>query len=135
MLAAERITWEKSLSSNAVVWTVLEPVSFSSSNGATLLKQSDGSVLSSGKRPETDTVTITANVTLTNITAFRLEVLTDESLPHKGPGRQDNGNLHLSEFRVEAAPRQSQSNRIIVPLQHPSADFDQDGWDISRAID
>src|SRR5207247_251591 len=104
-LAAERKQWEKSLSSNSVIWRVLEPVSFTSSNGATLVKQSDGSILSSGKRPETDTVTITANVMLTNITAFRLEVLTDDSLPHKGPGRQDNGNLHLSEFRVEAAPQ------------------------------
>jgi hypothetical protein len=33
-------------------------------------------------------------------TAVRLEVMSDPSLPMKGPGRQDNGNLHLSEFRL-----------------------------------
>ncbi|MEQ1913108.1 MAG: hypothetical protein ABMA15_30120, partial [Vicinamibacterales bacterium] len=37
------------------------------------------------------------------VTAVRLELLTDDTLPHKGPGRQDNGNLHLSEFKLTAA--------------------------------
>jgi len=134
-LAAERRTWEQSLASNAVVWTVLDPVSFTSSNGTTLTKQSDLSLLASGKRPETDTYTITSETTLTNITAFRLEVLADESLPHKGPGRQDNGNLHLSEFRVTAASANDPGVAANVTLQNPTADFDQDGWGIGRAID
>ena len=133
-LAAARQNWERSLASNAVVWTVLDPVSFSSSNGATLTKQSDFSVLSGGKRPETDIYNIIAETEFTNITAFRLEVLTDESLPHKGPGRQDNGNLHLSEFRVETGPRDG-SSQTNVALQNSSADFDQSGWDIAKAID
>jgi hypothetical protein len=72
---------------------------------------------------------------LTNITAFRLEVLSDESLPHKGPGRQDNGNLHLSEFRVEAASSTNSGFHINLPLQNASADFNQEGWGIGRAID
>ena len=25
-------------------------------------------------------------------------------MPHHGPGRQDNGNLHLNEFTIKAAP-------------------------------
>ena len=37
------------------------------------------------------------------VTAVRLELLTDDSLPHKGPGRCDNGNLHLSEITLTAA--------------------------------
>src|SRR5439155_15398699 len=69
------------------------------------------------------------------VTGVRLEVLTDDSLPHKGPGRQDNGNLHLSEFQVSAAPKADPSAAKAVPLQNPVADFNQDGWGIARAID
>src|SRR5205085_743081 len=67
-LATEREKWERSVAANAVVWTVLDPVSFTSSNGAVLAKQSDGSLLATGKRPETDTYRVVAETTLTNIT-------------------------------------------------------------------
>jgi hypothetical protein len=43
-------------------------------------------------------------VPLDRVTAVRVEVLSDDSLPQRGPGRQDNGNLHLSEVRVKVAP-------------------------------
>ena len=131
----QRIAWERSLSSTAVAWKVLEPASFTSSNGSTLTKQSDFSVLASGKRPETDTYTIICETALTNITAIRLEVLSDESLPHKGPGRQDNGNLHLSELALLASPARSDSAPVKVALRNATADFNQDGWDITRALD
>ena len=102
---AEVAAWEKSLTTKSVEWTVLEPASFAATNGSTLTKQPDHSLLASGKRPETDTYTITTHTELKGITAVRLEVLADDNLPHKGPGRQDNGNLHLSEFKVFAQPR------------------------------
>ena len=153
--------WERTLTNSAVVWTILDPVSFISSNGATLTKQPDGSVLSGGQRPETDTYLITARGGSKGITAVRLEVLTDGSLPHQGPGRQDNGNLHLTDFRlfvgdeVTSLIRPGLDQRLVtssppihgkgvagdgrrsiqVPLQHPTADFNQEGWGIARAID
>ena len=52
------------------------------------------------------------------ITAVRLEVLTDDSLPHKGPGRQDNGNLHLSEFSVCVPPPASAPKPKPVAIRH-----------------
>src|SRR5579875_2349297 len=57
-----------------------------------------------------------------------------ESLPHKGPGRQDNGNLHLNEFRVQARPRDGSGAWQDVPLSGASADFDQVGWTAALAI-
>ena len=57
------------------------------------------------------------------VSAIRLEVLADPSLPHHGPGRQDNGNLHLSEFRVKAGD-------TPIAITSATADFDQAGWDI-----
>ena len=69
--------------------------------------------------------------TLRQITAIRLEVLTHESLPKNGPGRQpDNGNLHLTEFEVWI-------DGCDKPLElvNATADFDQSGWDIAKSID
>lgn len=122
--------WESRLGSQRAIWKEVTVESFASANGATLTRLSDGSILSGGARPEKDTVTIIATVPLPKLTSVKLEVLTDDSLPHKGPGRQDNGNLHLSEFEVfiEGQP-------TALQLINPRADFDQQGWGIERAID
>jgi len=120
--------WESRLG-GGTIWTVLEPESFESSGGATLTRLSDGSVLSGGMRPDQDTLTIVAPVPLRRLTAIKLEVLTDDSLPHRGPGRQDNGNLHLSEIEV------SIEGGSALSLVNPRADFDQQGWGIPRAVD
>ena len=125
--------WERAAASAQSTWTVIEPATCSSANGATLTKQSDGSVLSGGTRPEKDSYTITASTKLKNITAIRLEVLTDDSLPHKGPGRQDNGNLHLSEFRVDM--KSGEAKPIALKIRAASADWNQEGWGIARAVD
>lgn len=85
-------------------WTVLDPSSFISANGATLSKLGDLSILASGAAPDFDTYTVTAPTLLTGITGIRLEVLEDPSLPFNGPGRQPlNGNFELSEFTVDIA--------------------------------
>jgi hypothetical protein len=82
-------------------WTVLDPISFSTTSGTTLSEQADHSILASGLLPTTDIYTITAPTTLTGITGIRLEALADPTLPFNGPGRQpENGNFVLSEFSV-----------------------------------
>ena len=123
------------------VWQVLEPVEMKSAEGSTLTKQADGSVLASEKRPEKDTYTLTYHTPLRGITALRLEVLADDSLSKRGPGRQDNGNLHLSEFKVFAVPQSASSKQTPaaemkpLTLKNPRADFNQDGWTIAHTID
>ena len=105
-MQAEVAAWgRRSLGRRGFHWTVLDPATMKSANGATLTKLPDHSVLSGGKRPETDITSLSAHTDVQGITGVRVEVLTDDSLPHKGPGRQDNGNLHLNEFQVRAAPR------------------------------
>jgi Protein of unknown function (DUF1553)/Protein of unknown function (DUF1549)/Planctomycete cytochrome C len=88
----------------ATGWVVLEPVSFTSAEGATLTKQADDSVLASGTVPESDTYTVVADTRLSEIAEIRLEALTDRSLPGTGPGRAPSGSFLLSDFRVTAAP-------------------------------
>jgi hypothetical protein len=138
-------------------WHMLRPIEYRSTDGSTLTLLPDGSLLASGDRPEKDTYIITARCELKNITGVCLELLTDDSLPKHGPGRQDNGNLHLNEFIVSMAPplpllskggtggvesaKTTPSNPPLaggakrLKLANPVADFDQQGWTIAHAID
>jgi len=129
--------WEKKLSESTIRWQVLQPDTYTSTGGATLTKQPDGSILSGGNRPEKDTCTIVASTAENKLTGLRLEVLSDDSLPMKGPGRQDNGNLHLNEIQVSVAPRGSVDAAAFRPakLVNPKADFNQSGWSIDMALD
>src|SRR5262245_8880001 len=123
---SEVAAWERARAASPIEWKPIEPRTFVSAGGATLTRQPDGSLLAGGSRPERDTYTITA--------AVRLEVLADPSLPKNGPGRQDNGNLHLSEFQVllfEPGATQSRELRLV----NPTADFNQTGWTIDHALD
>lgn len=118
----------------AAVWQPLELATFSSAYGATLEQQPDGSLLVSGHRPDVDVTTLVASTDLTTMTALRLEVLADASLPVEGPGRADNGNLHLNEVAVEVR-RPGDSKATPVAIAQATADFNQDGWTIAQAID
>jgi hypothetical protein len=132
----EVAAWEKQVATSVISWTPLDPHELRSTGGATLTKLPDLSILSKDKRPDTDTVSLVANTDLQGITGIRLEVLTDDSLPHKGPGRQDNGNLHLNEFKVRFAPKGApDSEAKWAVLKNPAADFNQDGWTVAMAID
>jgi len=124
-----------------LIWTALDPVDFQSTEGATLSKLADYSILAGGARPETDTYIVKLRTSLSGITGLRLELLPDESLPHTGPGRQDNGNLHLNEISVHVGPvgdaSQASQAAQLQPLRlaQPRADFDQDGWTVAMALD
>jgi hypothetical protein len=132
---AEVAAWEKGQVGRHTTWTVLPPTTVSAAKGSKPERLPDHSVRFGGPRPEVDTYTVEAHTALKGITAVRLEVLTDDGLPHKGPGRQDNGNLHLSEFRVAAAAKASPAAKRPLALQCPSADFNQAGWTVAMAID
>ncbi len=115
-------------------WLVVVPETFVSTGGATLTRQTNGAILAGGVRPERDTYTITAGRNPPLITAVRLEVLADASLPKRGPGRQDNGNLHLSEFQLLVFEPGTAAARE-VKIAGASADFNQSGWTIDHALD
>jgi len=95
----------------------------------------DNSVLVNGTNPDKDTYTVTVTTKLTNVTALRLEVLPDDSLPTKGPGRAQNGNFVLNEFSVKAAATDKPMESKAVTLHKAVADFSQEGWAIAGAID
>ncbi len=126
--------WEQNTGTNPVVWEPLPPSMFSSSDGATLKRLKDDSILASDARPEKDTYTITAPTALEQLTALRLDVLADDNLPMKGPGRQDNGNLHLTEFEAYIVDGDTAvQSRLKFGIA--TADWNQTGWTISHALD
>jgi hypothetical protein len=137
LLAAENqalvARWEGSHAA-APPWQALEAEVFLATGGSVLRRRPDGSLVAGGMRPDTDTYTIAASNGLREIGALRLDVLCDEALPSRGPGRADNGNLHLSEFEAmifrPGAPAPEK-----LAIRRASADFNQPDWGVARAID
>ena len=104
---------------------------FQSTAGATLTRLDDGSLLAGGANPDHDSHHIKVHSSLGTITAIRLDTLTDDSLPSRGPGRAINGNFTLSEIQLflDGQP---------VPISRAGADFSQasyGGWPVAAAID
>lgn len=134
---AERLAaWEATFEQPSPVdWRVLASHELKSDKGATLEAQPDGSILASGKNPSTDTYQLALRTDLPRVTAVRLEVLPDASLPSNGPGRVKHGNFVLSSLHVTAAPVGDPSARQSLVLRHPTATHAQTNWDVALAID
>ncbi|MBS0265758.1 MAG: PSD1 domain-containing protein, partial [Planctomycetes bacterium] len=127
--------WEASLDKSSLPsWTTLEPISAASASGAKLLKQVDGSYLVSGDNKAVDTYSLKFKGGLSGVTAFRIEVLPDPSLPANGPGRVAHGNFVLSEFQVSVAGPGAAEPQPVA-FRGATADFSQDQYAAGAAID
>ncbi len=114
-------------------WTPVEVTEARSSGGAELKVSADGSVLATGKRPPKDTYILRLAGVPQGATGLRLELLPHESLPAKGPGRADNGNLVLNQFRLDViAP---DGKRRPVTFLRAKATFTQSGFSPMHAIE
>jgi hypothetical protein len=119
--------WEESVKNNQPDWVVLRPtVEEISTGGQRYLPQSDGSFLALGYAPTKHTVKMFLTNDLQQITAFRLELLTDPNLPCNGPGRSFKGTCALTEFKVEAMEAANPTNRITLKFDKATADFEQE---------
>jgi hypothetical protein len=95
----------------------------------------DGSVLFAAPGPDRTDVTVSFTTTLTNITSLRLEALTDDSLPSKGPGRTEHGNFVLSEITVSTAPLDGSGAPQPRKIRSAKASAEQEKFPISNAFD
>ncbi len=115
--------------------TALHPTT-ATATAAQLTVLDDGSIIASGPRSATDTYTITTTVDAPGIQTVRLEVLTDPSFPHGGPGRtggESNGNFVLTDFKVLIVTPDGKTSPVA--LSQPQADVNQTGFTIAAAID
>ncbi len=108
--------WEEGAKKNQPEWTVLKPeVDDISTGGERYLIQADNSLLCAGYAPTKHTVKLTVKTDVKNITAFRLELLTDPNLPLNGPGRSFiKGTCALTEFNVEAQPDGGKNEKLKI---------------------
>src|SRR5205823_3654742 len=133
--------WLQREAARTVRWTVLRPIE-AKSNLPHLTALGDDSILASGDQTKSDAYRLRFRTDLRGITAIRLEVLPDERLPRRGPGRVfyegPPGDFFLSEFGVTADGRKVQLARASHSyasgkLTAPNAiDGDpQTGWSIN----
>jgi mono/diheme cytochrome c family protein len=122
-------------------WYILDqPAKLVSQGGATLAAHDDGSIVATGKNPDSDMFTIMLPPPSAgqSIHALRLEAIPDPSLVKNGPGRADNGNFALSRIRVfvesvAADAGSDAKSRREIRLTQPQADFQQNDSSLSIA--
>jgi hypothetical protein len=106
--------WERDLLEFEKSWETLHPSRLVSTEGATLTATTDGSVLASGKNPDSDTYVFEAKTPLQNISSIRIEALPDPTLPSGGPGRDHYGNFMLQSVIIETGPSSGQLSKVGV---------------------
>ena len=115
----------------------LDVAGFESTGGATNEILADKSVLISGEpAPDKDTYVIEVQTKLTGIRGIKLEALTDESLPGKGPGRGDEKrpNFVLNNFTVAAAPANKPEQAKRVKFSAARASFSQANFPVANLL-
>lgn len=125
--------WEKKQDLK-LKWVHLDPKTLAATGGVKLTKNKDLTVSASAKGDKS-VYTITAETSLKNISAIRLEALTDKSMPKNGPGYHTDGNFVLSEFEVLVASKSDPKKQTKVALQTGLTDFVQGNFNINKAID
>ena len=116
------------------LWQSVTLVDFKTSGNEDVNLLPDGSVLLTGDVPATVDHDFVLKPPMKPITAIRVELLTDESIPGSGPGRGDPArpNVILSEVTCEII---GVREKKTVTFSAASADYSQPRWDVARAID
>ncbi len=123
----ERIAGEDAAGGNTS-WTVLE-LDGKSGSGAEIKSLEDRSVLVGGENVAGDIYEVTAHSPLTTIRSVRLEVLTHDNLPNRGPGRAGNGNFVLTDFWFRTGDGRD------LRFAKAQADHSQPQYDVAGAVD
>ncbi|MGL6095765.1 MAG: DUF1553 domain-containing protein, partial [Fimbriiglobus sp.] len=145
-LPARQTAWEAArIAEKPTPWETLPPKNPESKkgpaatadSGATLTVQPDAAILVSGKNGDTDRYLLSLVAKSdAPLTAMRLEVLPDPSLPANGPGRAVNGNFVLTEFVLLAGPATgANASEKTVKFSEATATHEQGGYPIRNAID
>ena len=122
---ADMAKWEEQAKQGQPEWTVIRPdVNDISTGGQKYYIQKDGSFLCKGYTPPHSRVKLSVKTEAQNITAFRLELLTDPTLPLGGPGRSPKGISALTEFTVEAAPTDAPTKITQLKFVKATSDFE-----------
>ncbi len=117
--------WEEQAGKGQPAWRVMGKLDHIGDNDTYFYPQPDGSYLAQGYATTKYTEVFTTRTNLKNITAFRLELMTDPNLPAGGPGRSINGTCAITEFSVEAAPASDPAKKTKFKFSSATADYNQ----------
>lgn len=131
--AVDQALMESQQNSETGPWKSANVVAASSRSGAELNTTETRSVLVSGTTTEEDVYTLELELAPGTHTTLRLEALTHTySDGQQGLGRNSNDpNFVLSELTVERLGE----SPVALALINPRADFEQNGWPVTAAID
>ena len=134
LVEAQRL-WEQSArDEKPAEWTVLKPELLKAAGGSTLKLLDDGTITATEANPATETYTIVTPVEGT-ITAVKLDVLPDDALAGKGPGRSVNGNFVMTRVTIGLGPSDDRRKPRPQKIERASADFSQETYPVANAID
>ncbi len=117
--------WEDSVKNDQPEWIVLTNLDQEGDKSQRYEEMKDGSLLACGYAPTKFTQWFRTTNDLSDVTAFRLELLNDPNLPYGGPGRAFNGTCALSEFYVEATDLNAPTNKAKAKWVSATADVEQ----------
>ena len=133
-----QVEWEAQVrryrESNATsIWSTAEIMDADATGGPILQVLDDESVVAQNISPDKTAYELVLKTSVPGVTALRLDVLTDESLPDGRLGRGD-GNFILSEFEAEITSSADAKPRMLK-FASAAADYSQTGHPIAHAVD
>jgi hypothetical protein len=97
-LVDQQRAWEQTIRSKIANWQTLKPANVLTYHETPHKVLADDSILLQGKPTDEDAYAINIQLDESTINGIRLEVLPDNSLPRKGPGRAGNGNFVVTQL-------------------------------------
>ncbi|MBL8848157.1 MAG: DUF1549 domain-containing protein, partial [Planctomycetaceae bacterium] len=132
LVAAQR-EWEQLTRADLAAhaqWTALHPEAATSEKGTALSVEPDESIFATANPADgTDTTTLAYRTLLAGVTGLRIDVLPDDRLPSKGPGRAANGTFVLNEVSITTA------NGATVAVTRAAATFEQPDFLGAETVD
>ncbi len=125
----EKDRWKHQVES--VAWSPLEATTLTADAGETLRRLEDSSVLVEGHNPAQARYTLVTKTSLKHVTALRLDVLRDDELPNRGPGRHENGSFVLTGADIRFQPAAGAPSKLIS-VRRAFADYTQNSHDASQ---
>ncbi|NOT63022.1 MAG: DUF1549 domain-containing protein [Acidobacteria bacterium] len=123
---ARQIAWEKSVAALAGNWQTLIADTVTASFGVKFERWSDESFIARGDAATNNVYVFTAKSQQKAITGLRLEVMTDISLPHGGPGRRlADGVAAINEFIAEVVNTANPQQKRKIEFANVTADFEE----------
>jgi hypothetical protein len=126
-VAPRQAKWEHRALRDQPKWEVLRASSLKADGGVTLAETRDGAIHAGGAMPASSIYEITAKTRLTGITAFRLELIPDRSLPDGGSGRGEGGKGVVTLFEVKDGSSK-------IGLARISADFKSEESELNLVL-